>query len=90
MTPSAPRPRTAQRVALIAGSLIGVSSFVGPDAGDHFGLLLLAVVGAVVAWLASRAGASPWHMILSVLLVVVAAILSRVITFVVLYLWAFG
>ena len=91
MTPSAPRPRTAQRVALIAGSLIGVSSFVGPDAGGRYGLLLVAaIVAACVGWLASRAGASPWHVILSVLLVVVAAILSSVITFVVLYLWAFG
>ena len=91
MTQSAPRPRTAQRVALIAGSLVGVSSFVGPDVGGRYGLLLVAaVVAAFVGWLASRAGASPWHIISSVLLVVVAAILSRVITFVVLYLWAFG
>ena len=80
----------AQRVALIAGSLVGVSSFVGPDAGGRYGLLVIAVVAAFVGWLASRAGASPWQIILSVVLVVVAAILSRVITFVVLYLWAFG
>ena len=39
MTQSAPRPRTAQRVALIAGSLVGVLSFVGPDAGGRYGLL---------------------------------------------------
>ncbi len=89
MTPSAPRPRTAQRVALIAGSLVGVASFVGPDGGGRYGLLV-AVLAAFVGWLASRAGASPRQIIASVLLVVVAVLLSRVITFVVLYLWAFG
>jgi len=89
MTRSAPRPRTAQRVALIAGSLVGVVSFVGPDGGGRYGLLV-AGVAAFVGWLASRAGASPWQIILSVLLVVVAVLLSRVITFVVLYLWAFS
>lgn len=89
MTRGAPRPRTAQRVALIAGSLVGVLSFVGPDAGGRYGLLVV-VVAAFAGWLASRAGASPWRVISSALLVVVAALLSRVITFVVLYLWAFG
>ena len=87
---SAPRPRTAQRVALIAWSLVGVSSFVGPDAVGRYGLLVVGVVAAFVGWLASRAGASPRQIISSVLLVVVAVLLSRVITFVVLYLWAFA
>ena len=54
------------------------------------GLVLVAVVAAFVGWLASRVGASPCQIILSVLLVLVAVVLSRVITFVVLYLWAFG
>jgi hypothetical protein len=76
-------------VALIAGSLVGVLSFVGPDAGGRYGLLV-AVVAAFVGWLASRAGASPWQIISSVLLVVLTVLLSRVITFLVLYLWAFG
>jgi len=89
MPQSAPRPRTAQRVALIAGALVGVLSFVGPDTGGRYGLLV-AVVAAFVGWLALRAGASPWQIISSILLVVVAVLLSRVITFVVLYLWAFG
>jgi hypothetical protein len=80
----------AQRVAVTAGSLVGVLSFVGPDAGDHYGLFLVAVAAAFVAWLAARAGAGRWKIILSVLLVVVAFLLSRVITFVILYLWAFG
>jgi hypothetical protein len=78
-----------RRVAVVAGSLLGVLSFVGPDAGVRYGLLLV-VVAAVVAWLASRAGAGLWQIVLSVLLVVVAFLLSRVITFSVLYLWAFG
>ena len=89
MTRGAPRLRTAQQVALIAGSLVGVLSFVGPGAGGRYGLLV-AAVAALVGWLASRAGASPRRIIWSVLLVVVAALLSRVITFVVLYLLAFG
>jgi hypothetical protein len=76
-------------VALIAGSLVGVLSFVGPDAGGRYGMLV-AVVAAFVGWLASRAGASPWQIILSVVLVLVAVLLSRVITFLVLYLWAFS
>jgi len=91
MTQSAPRPRTAQQVALIAGALVGVSSFLGPDAAGRNGLLpVVAVAAAFVGWLASRAGASPWHVLLSVLLFVGGAILSRVITFVVLYVWALG
>jgi hypothetical protein len=64
-------------------------SFVGPDTGGRYGLLV-AVVAAFVGWLASRARASPWQIISSILLVVVAVLLSRVITFVVLYLRAFG
>ena len=90
MTQGAPQPRTAQRVAVVAGSLVGVLSFVGPDGSGRYGLVVVAVVAAVVGWLASRAGAGPWKIILSVLLLVVAFLLSRVITFVVLYLWAFG
>ena len=89
MAESASRPRAAQRVAVVAGSLVGVSSFVGPD-DDRFGLVLVAVVAAFVGWLASRVGASPWQIILSVLLALAAMVVSRVITFVILYLWAFG
>ena len=90
MAQSAPRLRTGQRVALLAGSLLGVLSFVGPDAGARYDLLLVAAVAAFVGWLDSRAGASHGQVILSVLLVVVAVLVSRVITFVALYLWAFS
>ena len=89
MTRSAPRPRTAQLVALIAGSLVGVSSFVGPD-DDRFGLLLVAVVGAFVGWLDWRAGASRRQIIFSILLAVAAMVVSRIIAFVILFQWAFG
>jgi hypothetical protein len=66
-------------------------SFVGPDAGGRYGLLFVAfAAAAVVGWLASRAGASPRQIVFSILVVVVAILLSRVSTFVVLYLWAFG
>ena len=90
MTQGAPQPRTAQQVAVVAGSLLGVLSFVGPDAGDRYSLLLVAVVTGVIGWLVSRAGAGRRKVILSVLLVVVAFLLSRVTTYVVLYLWAFS
>jgi len=90
MTQGARQPRTAQQVAVVAGSLLGVLSFVGPDAGDRYSLLLVAVVTGVIGWLVSRAGAGRRKIILSVLLVVVAFLLSRVTTFVVLYLWAFS
>jgi len=89
MSRSAPRPRTAQRVAITAGSLVGVSSFVGPDAVGRYGVLV-AVVAGFIGWLASRAGASPWQITSSILLLGIAVVLSRVITFVVLYLWAFS
>ena len=89
MTRSARRPRTAQRVALIAGSLVGVSSFVGPD-DDRFGFLLVVVVAAFVGWLDWRAGASPRQIIFSMLLAVAAVIVSRIIAFVVLFQWAFA
>jgi hypothetical protein len=77
-------------VALIAGSLVGVSSFLGPAAADHFGLLVVAVVAAFVGWLDWRAGASRRQIISSILLTVAAVIVSRVITFVILFQWAFG
>jgi hypothetical protein len=89
MTRSAPRLRTAQRVALPAGTLLGVSSFVGPD-DDRFGFLLVAVVAAFVGWLDWRAGASRRQIISSILLTVAAMIVSRIITFVILFGWAFG
>ncbi len=81
--------RTAQRVALIAGSLVGVTSFVSPD-DDRFGLVLVAVVGALVGWLDWRANASRRQIIFSILLAVAAVVVSRVITFVILFQWAFG
>ncbi len=87
---NAPRLRTAQQVGLIAGSLVGVLSFVGPDAGVHFGLLLVAVVAAFVGWLDWRAGASRRQIIFTILLAVAAVFGSRVITFVILFQWAFG
>ena len=90
MTQSEPRPRTAQRVALVAGSLVGVSSFFGPDAADHFGLLVFTVVAAFVGWLDWRAGASRRQIMFSILLAVAAVVVSRVTTFVILFLWAFG
>ncbi len=91
MTQNAPRPRTAQRVALGVGALLGVLSFVGPDAGGRFGLLTVAVVAAAFAgWLAWRADASRRQIVLTVLLTLATLFVSRVITFFVLFLWAFG
>ena len=77
-------------MALIAGSLVGVSSFVGPD-DDRFGLLLVAVVAAFVGWLDWRAGVcSRRQIIFSILLAVAAMVVSRIIAFVILFQWAFG
>lgn len=84
------RPRTARRVAVIAGSLVGVVSFVGTGVGDHVGLLLVAVLAAFVGWLDWRVGASRRQIVFSSLLAVAAVIVSRILTFVILFQWAFG
>jgi hypothetical protein len=84
------RLRTAHWVALVGGSLVGVIGMLGGDAAGRVAILVIPLVAGLVAWLDWRTGVTRRQLITSVLLTLVAALASRVVAFVVVFLWAYG
>jgi hypothetical protein len=75
---------------LVGGTLVGVTGMLGGNAAGRVAILALPLVAGLVVWLDWRTGATRRQMTSSALLTVAAALASRVVAFVVVFLWAYG